>query len=116
MTKELDELEWVQARAKNPQDYPADLAKDVWDNKMTLIDNVYERKPIISVRVKWDIWLCKKHFIAQPGVKPSIDPKEEIRYLGWFLKRLHAKNPFLKNLWASWEFLLRSQILHWLAV
>ena len=42
-TKELDELWNEYKRMLNPQDYPVDLAKDVWDNKMTLIDNVRKK-------------------------------------------------------------------------
>ena len=42
-TKELDELWNEYKRVLNPQDYPVDLAKDVWDNKMTLIDNVRKK-------------------------------------------------------------------------
>ena len=42
-TKELDELWNEYKRVLNPQDYPVDLAKDVWDNKMTLIDKVRQK-------------------------------------------------------------------------
>lgn len=38
--KELDDLWDEYKRVLNPQDYPVDLAKDVWDNKMALIDRV----------------------------------------------------------------------------
>lgn len=38
--KELDELWDEYKRVLNPQEYPVDLAKDVWDNKMALIDRV----------------------------------------------------------------------------
>lgn len=38
--KELDKLWDEYKRILNPQDYPVDLAKDVWDNKMELIDRI----------------------------------------------------------------------------
>ena len=38
--KELDNLWDEYRRVLNPQDYPVDLAKDVWDNKMNLIDRI----------------------------------------------------------------------------
>ncbi len=38
--KELDDLWDEYKRVLNPQEYPVDLAKDVWDNKMALIDRV----------------------------------------------------------------------------
>ncbi|AND79832.1 nicotinate phosphoribosyltransferase [Streptococcus pantholopis] len=38
--KELDGLWNEYKRVLNPQDYPVDLAQDVWDNKMNLIDRV----------------------------------------------------------------------------
>ncbi|MBM7636734.1 nicotinate phosphoribosyltransferase [Streptococcus saliviloxodontae] len=39
--KEQQDALWNEyKRVLNPQDYPVDLAKDVWDNKMTLIDRV----------------------------------------------------------------------------
>ena len=47
-TKELDELWNEYKRVLNPQDYPVDLAKDVWDNKMTLIDNVRKKAHDLS--------------------------------------------------------------------
>lgn len=51
--------------------------------------------------------------IAQLGVKPSIDPKEEIRKSVDFLKAYMLKHPFLKPIF--WEF-QEVRILHWLAV
>lgn len=39
-SKELDSLWDEYKRILNPQDYPVDLAKDVWDNKMSLIDRI----------------------------------------------------------------------------
>ena len=47
-TKKLDELWNEYKRVLNPQDYPVDLAKDVWDNKMTLIDNVRKKAHDLS--------------------------------------------------------------------
>ena len=47
-TKELDGLWNEYKRVLNPQDYPVDLAKDVWDNKMTLIDNVRKKAHDLS--------------------------------------------------------------------
>ena len=44
----LDELWNEYKRVLNPQDYPVDLAKDVWDNKMTLIDNVRKKAHDLS--------------------------------------------------------------------
>lgn len=38
--KEFDKLWDEYKRVLNPQDYPVDLARDVWQNKMTLIDNI----------------------------------------------------------------------------
>ena len=38
--KEIDKLWDEYKRILNPQDYPVDLAKDVWDNKMALIDRI----------------------------------------------------------------------------
>lgn len=38
--KEFDKLWDEYKRVLNPQDYPVDLAKDVWDNKMNLIDKI----------------------------------------------------------------------------
>ena len=38
--EELDDLWEEYKRDLNPQDYPVDLAQDVWDNKMKLIDEV----------------------------------------------------------------------------
>lgn len=38
--KELDKLWDEYKRVLNPQDYPVDLAKEVWDNKMELIDRI----------------------------------------------------------------------------
>ena len=38
--QELDGLWNEYKRVLNPQDYPVDLAQDVWDNKMNLIDSV----------------------------------------------------------------------------
>ncbi|MBY5033687.1 nicotinate phosphoribosyltransferase [Streptococcus gallolyticus] len=38
--KEFDKLWDEYKRVLNPQDYPVDLAKDVWDHKMNLIDSV----------------------------------------------------------------------------
>lgn len=38
--KELDKLWDEYKRILNPQDYPVDLAKDVWDNKMAFIEKV----------------------------------------------------------------------------
>lgn len=37
---EKDKLWEEYKRLLNPQDYPVDLAKDVWDNKMALIDHI----------------------------------------------------------------------------
>lgn len=39
-TAEYDKLWDEYKRSLNPQDYPVDLAKDVWDHKMNLIDRV----------------------------------------------------------------------------
>ncbi|URZ88151.1 nicotinate phosphoribosyltransferase [Floricoccus penangensis] len=39
-THELDQLWDEYKRLLNPQDYPVDLSKEVWDNKMKLIDKV----------------------------------------------------------------------------
>ena len=51
--------------------------------------------------------------IAQLGVKPSIDPKEEIRKSVDFLKAYMLKHPSLKHMfWESQEV----KILHWLVV
>ncbi|MGT2908195.1 nicotinate phosphoribosyltransferase [Streptococcus dentiloxodontae] len=41
--KELDELWNEYKRVLNPQDYPVDLAQEVWDNKMALIDAVRKK-------------------------------------------------------------------------
>ncbi|HEQ9927698.1 TPA: nicotinate phosphoribosyltransferase [Streptococcus pyogenes] len=38
--KEFDKLWDEYKRVLNPQDYPVDLARDVWQNKMALIDNI----------------------------------------------------------------------------
>lgn len=38
--KEFDKLWDEYKRVLNPQDYPVDLAKDVWDNKMNLIEKI----------------------------------------------------------------------------
>ena len=38
--EKLDDLWDEYKRDLNPQDYPVDLAQDVWDNKMKLIDQV----------------------------------------------------------------------------
>lgn len=38
--KEFDKLWDEYKRVLNPQDYPVDLARDVWQNKMTLIDKI----------------------------------------------------------------------------
>ncbi len=38
--KEFDKLWDEYKRVLNPQDYPVDLAQDVWQNKMTLIDKI----------------------------------------------------------------------------
>ena len=38
--EKLDDLWEEYKRDLNPQDYPVDLAQDVWDNKMKLIDEV----------------------------------------------------------------------------
>lgn len=38
--KEFDKLWDEYKRVLNPQDYPVDLAKEVWDNKMALIDHI----------------------------------------------------------------------------
>lgn len=38
--KEFDKLWDEYKRVLNPQDYPVDLAKDVWNNKMNLIDKI----------------------------------------------------------------------------
>ena len=38
--KEFDKLWDEYKRVLNPQDYPVDLAKDVWQNKMDLIDRI----------------------------------------------------------------------------
>lgn len=38
--KELDQLWDEYKRVLNPQDYPVDLARDVWQNKMDLIDRI----------------------------------------------------------------------------
>ena len=47
-TKKLDELWNEYKRVLNPQDYPVDLAKDVWDHKMTLIDNMRKKAHDLS--------------------------------------------------------------------
>ena len=47
-TKKLDELWNEYKRVLNPQDYPVDLAKDVWDHKMTLIDNMRKKARDLS--------------------------------------------------------------------
>ena len=47
-TKELDELWNEYKRVLIFQDYPVDPAKDVWDNKMTLIDNVRKKAHDLS--------------------------------------------------------------------
>ena len=47
-TKELDKLWNEYKRVLNPQDYPVDLAKDVWDHKMTLIDNMRKKAHDLS--------------------------------------------------------------------
>ena len=44
----LDELWNEYKRVLNPQDYPVDLAKDVWDHKMTLIDNMRKKAHDLS--------------------------------------------------------------------
>lgn len=41
--KELQELWNEYTRVLNPQHYPVDLAQDVWDNKMSLIDNMRKK-------------------------------------------------------------------------
>ncbi len=38
--KEFDKLWDEYKRVLNPQDYPVDLAPDVWQNKMDLIDRI----------------------------------------------------------------------------
>lgn len=50
--KELDELWDEYKRVLNPQEYPVDLAQDVWDNKMALIDRL--RKATVG-QVKEDV-------------------------------------------------------------
>ncbi len=56
---------------------------------MTLIDNV-RKKAHDSVRVKGEIATLQETIIAQLGVKPSIDPKEEPENPLIFLKA-HAQ-------------------------
>ena len=48
--KEIDKLWDEYKRILNPQDYPVDLDKDVWDNKMALIDRI--RKEALAKGVK----------------------------------------------------------------
>ncbi len=40
--KEFDQLWDEYKRVLNPQDYPVDLARDVWQNKMDLIDRIHK--------------------------------------------------------------------------
>lgn len=46
--KEFDKLWDEYKRVLNPQDYPVDLARDVWQNKMDLIANIRQKTKILG--------------------------------------------------------------------
>lgn len=49
--KEFDQLWDEYKRVLNPQDYPVDLARDVWQNKMDLIDRI-RKEPLAKGEVR----------------------------------------------------------------
>ena len=81
--KNYDQLWDEYKRVLNPQHYPVDLAKDIWQDKMDLIEEM-RNKANGEGEAKMSL---QEEIIQQLGVKPSIDPQEEIRRSVDFLKK-----------------------------
>ena len=62
----------------NPQHYPVDLAKDIWQDKMDLIEEM-RNKANGEGEAKMSL---QEEIIQQLGVKPSIDPSGRDSPLG----------------------------------
>ena len=91
--KEFDKLWDEYKRVLNPQHYPVDLARDIWQDKMDLIDKM-RKKPLVKEKNEF----ARDHY-QQLGVKPVIDAQEEIRRSIDFLKRYLKKTTSLKPLY-----------------